>query len=1115
MASVTPSEPILQDRADTERRIRHPLQALRGYIRTYVLLEGLAVAILFLALWFWITLALDYGLFAIRLDAGLFAVGWFDWIKTLDRNFEPASALTTRRLLLGLIVVAFLVVVLFKVVRRLLVEFSDRSLALVLERRFPQLLGDRLITAVELANPKVAEKYGFSQDMVDYTIRTAAQRVGQLPIRDVFNWSRLYRQWGLVFACTFGIYLLVMGTTMGYYALATEIPPTAAFSDFNRVSSIWSKRQALLQPRVYWPTRSYVEVVRFQESAEHPGQMRVARDQSRPDVKARAYEWVIFDPDSPEGVRPLKIADLPDWLDEQTLAVPLPADWPHWLVDLDNLDSRVPNTLVEGRGWDHKKAGYVRQQLYPQGERSLVRAELEQAGALQAVDNLLDWHAWSVDELVYQLDEGDVRRAMRDHNPKALQAFETLLERLEDLAGDRGNNWTVRRLTIPAEVSVYYRGDKTKSSSTHPRQPGNKYLIGLNELKESVRFWVQGENFFTPPRWIELVPPPGLQQLHLHKEEPAYLYYRLQGEPAKLKGETQVFHNIPVNPSAPFVRITDVSVGAKIELTGQAARKLKEGVRVEAVPKGSQKTRGGQVPAVPVRLDADGITFHLALEQLTQPQEFLLLFTDLDNVEGRRHIVIEPKVDAPPVEDRTVELTAVLRKPRIQLGSTSSSALDGYLITPEALLPFQGIFRDDQGLAKLDWLYEYEPVEFELLTERTATTGNAAKTTRAARGPKSPVVERAAAVVSGFQTMPGGLGQSWLAPLQWPLIGRYIQLDLAEAAQKIVQERLPLERFQNKTDLLLNQHAVTWQQFQQRRTGPAPAPFLLQSWLLDQEEGFDVRKNLPKLKSKEAQLHYRLTLQTAATDSNIESGPGVTLSRSPVTFLVVSENELLAQILLQEEEIRERLEKAVQKLRDGKTALEDQIGKLSDTSQLKQISLVGLRVDEIRKAAQESATVAREAHTDYRRILQELEINRVQQDKIDNVRDSIVRPLEEITNLGGGNFTVTEDALTRLWENLETDVAMLKGKAEDDPALQGLLLKNQPQHLERARASQVQLNLLIQRLEEVLEAMTGELSWGELVRSAVEIERDQRTIARNWSEQHRRIEERIFQDLLK
>jgi hypothetical protein len=285
--------------------------------------------------------------------------------------------------------------------------------------------------------------------------------------------------------------------------------------------------------------------------------------------------------------------------------------------------------------------------------------------------------------------------------------------------------------------------------------------------------------------------------------------------------------------------------------------------------------------------------------------------------------------------------------------------------------------------------------------------------------------------------------------------------------------------------------------------------------MLDQEEGFDVRKNLPRLKGKETQLHYRLTLQTAATDDNIESGPGVTLSRSPVTFLVVSENELLAQILLQEEEIRERLEKAVQKLRDGKTALEDQISKLSDTSKLNQISLVGLRVDEIRKAAQESATVAREAHTDYRRILQELEINRVQQEKIDNVRDGIVRPLDEITNLSGGNFTTTEDSLARLWENLEADVAVLKGKAENDPAVQGLLLKNQPRHLEQARDSQAQLGLLIQRLEEVLEAMTGELSWGELVRSAVEIERDQRVVYRHLSERHKQIEEDLFKNLLK
>src|SRR5439155_6680911 len=106
-----------------------------------------------------------------------------------------------------------LAVVAFKVLRRLLREFSDGALALVLERRFPRELGDRLITAVEMADPKLSEKYGYSQIMLDRTIREAAERVEKLPVYEVFNWARL--RWQLIWAgvVSLGVYLLVMLAT--------------------------------------------------------------------------------------------------------------------------------------------------------------------------------------------------------------------------------------------------------------------------------------------------------------------------------------------------------------------------------------------------------------------------------------------------------------------------------------------------------------------------------------------------------------------------------------------------------------------------------------------------------------------------------------------------------------------------------------------------------------------------------------------------------------------------------------------------------------------------------------------------------------------------------------
>ncbi|MFO0844001.1 MAG: hypothetical protein U0797_16645 [Gemmataceae bacterium] len=131
---------------DADRsRIRSPLARLRKYIHGYVSLEGAAFAALFVALWFWIGLLLDYGFFKLTL---------IDWVQTLPWGFRAG--------VLGVVLSALAALVVTKIVFRLFREFSDAAMALVLERKFPQQLGDRLITAVEMSDPRQAEQLGYS-----------------------------------------------------------------------------------------------------------------------------------------------------------------------------------------------------------------------------------------------------------------------------------------------------------------------------------------------------------------------------------------------------------------------------------------------------------------------------------------------------------------------------------------------------------------------------------------------------------------------------------------------------------------------------------------------------------------------------------------------------------------------------------------------------------------------------------------------------------------------------------------------------------------------------------------------------------------------------------------
>jgi len=47
-------------------------------------------------------------------------------------------------------------------------------------------------------------------------------------------------------------------------------------------------------------------------------------------------------------------------------------------------------------------------------------------------------------------------------------------------------------------VTVYYRGNPSRTNNLNELFAGTNYNIGLNDLKESVRFTVCGLDYYTP-----------------------------------------------------------------------------------------------------------------------------------------------------------------------------------------------------------------------------------------------------------------------------------------------------------------------------------------------------------------------------------------------------------------------------------------------------------------------------------------------------------------------------------------------------------------------------------------------------------------------------------------
>src|SRR5579862_1765056 len=93
MATVTP-RPQPFDRVHADQRVRHPLHAIRGRIFWYVLIEGTALAVLFVAACFWLGLALDY-------------FSWtafsFDWLYNFDEAAGTRPTVILRSVMLLLL----------------------------------------------------------------------------------------------------------------------------------------------------------------------------------------------------------------------------------------------------------------------------------------------------------------------------------------------------------------------------------------------------------------------------------------------------------------------------------------------------------------------------------------------------------------------------------------------------------------------------------------------------------------------------------------------------------------------------------------------------------------------------------------------------------------------------------------------------------------------------------------------------------------------------------------------------------------------------------------------------------------------------------------------------
>ena len=178
MATRTDISPLGTD-------IRSLLDRLRWRIRIYIWIEGISLALLWLGATFWIGLAIDY-------------------LPVLVGASEmPRGA----RLVLLAIIGIVLALVLYRwVFRRAFTRMPDRSMAVLLERRF-QRFHDALVTSVEMAEEPDHAR-GFNQEMLARTTRHAQSQTADVRVGEVFRFSPLMTKIALALAVIAPIGLL-------------------------------------------------------------------------------------------------------------------------------------------------------------------------------------------------------------------------------------------------------------------------------------------------------------------------------------------------------------------------------------------------------------------------------------------------------------------------------------------------------------------------------------------------------------------------------------------------------------------------------------------------------------------------------------------------------------------------------------------------------------------------------------------------------------------------------------------------------------------------------------------------------------------------------------------
>ena len=1031
------SKQIVASRPRSEDlRTYHPLAQLRRSIRAYVTIEGVLAGLVLLALWFWISLTVDFG------------VHYFFKIDLLEKG----RALRT--ILMIVAGTGLLAILTFYILRRLFRDFRSASLALILEKRYPNLLGDRLITAVELADLKRAEQQGYSVEMIKKTMKDAQERVNQVSVHSVFNWKRLLILGWLLIGATAVVLVIAYplavllslirqeGSRSAYRMLVLNglillnclflfaipivcwyrsktfrrntrvLAATAVLSlvvtgvavalTFSRVNAMdvkeytWrfynaadiSLERNLLLKDTRWPTDEYyVELLDFPVPEK--------RIEYRKDVTVRAYfcRWIMADNHAPNGWRPVTWNDLGKVLPGEALPE-LPLDRIHaYLIALAEGDEGSP-------------VGYNKGALeLPDRNNIKVDLVLAVVGDKNAVNPLF--------------------------TAEERQAFETLAAKLEQRAADpKLGGRQLRNVAPPERLYLVYSSLETAGGGgeldlINLDERNNVYTGRLTKVEESITLYVEGRIDEHKPRsrerQVTSVQPPKMLAMTYQEYRPAYYYhlppYGPRGDETMdqrrklLRNLRQTLREVRTERPPERTPIT-IAAGSDLKITFLTDKPLTEAALLplsNAFPGAGEKE---ELAPLKIDLNPDRKSFTVNFSSAGKPygdyivqqwlasmpiqprrvnpvfatiaksMDFEVVMKDTDNMSSSRVVFVKPTEDKLPEVNLYVD---IIRKHQ-----------NRYMCTTRAEIPFakESYASDDNGLHKVEYTYEYVP-----LADATVTSQRA---------------EMAA----------------WLwasTPLQ-PNIGDYLfrrEILLRSVTKQKGPPPIKGTFSVTSFDEALRKEAAgikTLEKLKELIARPLPDGYVspiinrFEFKADDRPEVFDLDKLLPQLSRKDpitgAESSFELVINVRVTDSNVQSGTDrfSENKEAPLVFKVVSLDELAAVISREEGDLARRFDEIIKKLENEQQKLRLSTSRMVTITPETAIS-EQTRLESIVETIVKSRELTGEIGTDYNRIIREYEVNRFAGQFTNGLRTKIAVPLAQVQTK---EYVEAEDEITKL-----------------------------------------------------------------------------------------------------